>query len=152
MSSTRPLHTVLAIDPGRSKCGIAVLSRSDDSEFPKDDPNDGPRVLYRGVVQTPDAVYKVSELQEEFHPDVVIIGNGTTSSDLQRDLTEANIAPIEVVDEKYTTVLARRLYFYENPPRGLRRLIPISLQTPPNPYDDYVAIILARRRFEAAQH
>ena len=148
MSSTRPLHTVLAIDPGRSKCGIAVLSRSD----PKDEPNDAPRVLYRGVVETPDVVHKVTELQEEFHPDVVLIGNGTTSSVLQQRLAQAEIAPIEVVDEKYTTVLARRLYFNENPPRGLRRLIPVSLQTPQDPYDDYVAIILARRRFEAAQH
>ncbi|HKM17981.1 MAG TPA: pre-16S rRNA-processing nuclease YqgF, partial [Limnochordia bacterium] len=32
-----------------------------------------------------------------------------------------------------------------HPPRGWRRLLPVSLQTPPVPIDDYVAVILAQR-------
>ena len=32
-----------------------------------------------------------------------------------------------------------------NPPRGWRRLLPVSMQMPPEPYDDYVAVILAQR-------
>ncbi len=53
--------------------------------------------------------------------------------------------PVEVVDEKYSTLRARERYFRENPPRGLRRFIPISLQTPREPYDDCAAVILAEQ-------
>jgi hypothetical protein len=51
--------------------------------------------------------------------------------------------PLRAVDEHGTTLRARARYFTDHPPRGWRRLIPRSLQTPPEPYDDYVAVLLA---------
>ena len=50
-----------------------------------------------------------------------------------------------MVDEYNTTQLAKGEYWKANPPRGLKKLIPITMQVPPVPVDDYVAVILARR-------
>ena len=129
-------RVVLAIDPGCCKCGVAVVTRT---------PSDTLTTLHQGVVNSSELRSTVADLSARFAPTEVIIGNGTTCErnlDLVRSVVSV---PIRPVDERYTTVLARRRYFRENPPRGLRRLIPVSLQTPGRPYDDFVAIILAER-------
>ncbi len=52
---------------------------------------------------------------------------------------------VKIVDEKHTTEEARRLYWKNNPPRGLRKFLPTSMQVPPEPVDGIVAEILAMR-------
>jgi hypothetical protein len=54
-------------------------------------------------------------------------------------------ASVLLVDERETTLQARERYWEHNPRRGWRRLLPSSLQTPPEPVDDFVALILAER-------
>ena len=54
----------------------------------------------------------------------------------------------ELVDERHTTELAKLRYFKEFPPRGLWKLVPIGLQTPPTCYDDFAAVVLAERYLE----
>jgi hypothetical protein len=66
-----------------------------------------------------------------------------TLNDIVNVAESAGIAPVKVVDERNSTMLARKHFFIENPPRGLLRLVPTSLQVPNRPYDDYVAVILA---------
>ena len=61
---------------------------------------------------------------------------------LQKSLPFLNIV---VVDEYRTTDEARKLYFAANPPQGLKKLIPLGMQTPPVPVDDYAAIAIGRR-------
>lgn len=129
---------VLAIDPGRSKCGIAVASTSPDQDSPVE-------LLHHEVIDAGDLARVVSDLAARFSPRVILIGDGTSSSEMARVVGDLAVAPVEMVDEKFTSQLARRRYFEHNPPRGIRRLIPISLQTPSRPYDDYVAVILAER-------
>jgi RNase H-fold protein (predicted Holliday junction resolvase) len=53
--------------------------------------------------------------------------------------------PVTYVDERETTLRARSLYFADHPPRGWRRLIPLGMQMPPRPIDDYAAVLIARR-------
>jgi hypothetical protein len=53
-----------------------------------------------------------------------------------------------VVDETDTSYRARALYFADHPPRGWRRLVPLGLQLPPRPIDDYAALLIARRYAE----
>jgi hypothetical protein len=53
--------------------------------------------------------------------------------------------PVHIIDETDTTYRARALYFAEHPPRGWRRLLPLGLQVPPGPIDDYAAMLIARR-------
>ncbi len=125
--------TVLAIDPGTHKCGIAVL-RSDDCY-----------VLHRSVEPTEALTEAATRLSKEYSPSIILIGSGTSARTAIDSIRALDIAPVELVDETLTSVAARKRYFKEHPPRGLRRLLPTSLQTPPQPYDDYVAVILAER-------
>jgi hypothetical protein len=53
------------------------------------------------------------------------------------------------VNEKHSSERARLRYFKETPPRGIWRLIPITLQVPPVPIDDYAAVIVAEDYLEA---
>ena len=50
-----------------------------------------------------------------------------------------------VVDEYRTTELAKGEYWKAHPPTGWRRLLPVTMQVPPVPVDDFVAVLLGRR-------
>ncbi len=124
------MTTILAIDPGREKCGLAVVSDTG--------------VLHRQVLP-PGSISDVLPALAACHSvDRIIVGAGTGGrvlADSLRGLVDA--IPIELVDETLSTHRARARFFEENPPRGLRRLIPRGLLVPHKPYDDYVAVILA---------
>ena len=74
------------------------------------------------------------------------MGNGTTSRAAEATIRE-NLPdiPVEIVDEYRTTDDARRAYWKANPPTGWRRFFPTSMQVPPEPVDDFVAVLLAQR-------
>lgn len=124
------MSTVLAIDPGRDKCGIAVLSPQGD-------------VLLHEIVPAGALETRVSELAAEYAPRI-IMGDGTTSAATKARI-EAQVGAVTLVDEYRTTEEGRRLYWAENPPRGWRRLVPRGLLTPAVPVDDFAAVALARR-------
>ncbi len=123
----------LAIDPGRAKCGVAVVRQ------------DG-HVLYRGIV-SPDALTRfVQELIAAHRPVVVLCGDGTGSKPIRDALLAADWGlPIRSVDEAHTSEAARLRFVRENKPPLRQRLLPLSLRTPWLPYDDYVAVLLAER-------
>jgi RNase H-fold protein (predicted Holliday junction resolvase) len=131
--------TVLAIDPGRAKCGLAVVSGI---------PGEHSQVLHRSTAERSGLSETVRSLAAIHAPDIVLLGNGTGHQQALEDIRQTIHAPVQVVDEHGTTLIARKLYFRENPPRGWRRLIPVSMQTPPEPYDGYVAQLLAQRHLE----
>ena len=124
---------VLAIDPGREKCGVAVLA------------SDG-RVLVQEVVATAALDAAVGELIRAYEPNV-IMGNGTTSADAKKRV-EALGVPVLLVDEYRTTDAAKCAYWEAHPPRGWRCLVPRGMLVPPVPVDDFVAVILAQRFLE----
>ncbi len=131
------LPCVLAIDPGRSKAGLAVV-RCDGA------------VLYRTVLAVSELGACVERVYQQFHPERMVVGGGTGFRLLEPLLHDVlPDLPAEVVDESYTSEQARRRYLQENPPKGWRRLIPHWLRTPEEPYDDYVAIILAERYWQS---
>jgi hypothetical protein len=74
----------------------------------------------------------------------IALGGGTNAGPIKAALRRLGL-PIHSVDEFETTRFARTLYFAEHPPRGWRRLIPVGMQLPPRPIDDYAAILIARR-------
>ena len=126
-------RSVLAIDPGREKCGVAVLA------------SDG-RVLVQRVVTTAELDAAVGALIRAYEP-TVIMGNGTTSADAKKRV-EALGVPVTLVDEYRTTDAAKCAYWEAHPPRGWRRLMPRGMLVPPVPVDDFVAVILAQRFLE----
>ena len=124
---------ILAVDPGRDKCGIAVVSAAGE-------------VLAREVIPAAELGACARQLAGRFALGVIVVGD-RTGADQALEALESALPEVETaaVDEHRSTEEARRLYFRDNPPRGWRRLIPLTMQTPPGPYDDYVAVVLARR-------
>ena len=122
---------ILAVDPGTRKTGYAVLAA------------DG-SVMTQGVVPTEDLVEVARAACVEHGVAALILGRGTHARPVEARLRPLNL-PVTMVDEHETTVLARALYFADHPPRGWRRLVPVSFQLPPRPIDDYAAILIGRR-------
>lgn len=127
---------ILAIDPGREKCGIAVL-------------NDKKEILLRQVIATKDLAKAVQEISRNDSEYVLVMGNGTSSRSAGKLLQQVTGQKIVFVDEYRTTDAARVRYWQENPPQGWRKLLPVSLQVPPVPVDDYAALLLAERYYDA---
>ena len=124
---------ILAIDPGREKCGTAVLDLSG-------------RVLEKKIVKFEELVNEVTHLIAKYGIATLAVGSGTYSKNVQKEISKLELkANIIFVPEKYSTLEAKKRYFKENPARGFWRLLPASLRTPPQPIDDYAAVILAER-------
>jgi len=129
--------TVLAIDPGTSKCGYALVRR---------DANDRLELLWRKVSPREQLCESLKEAEAIGPYSLLIVGSGTQSREIVNGLREHMPAvAVLVVDEQNTTMQARERYWLHNPRRGWRRLLPATLQVPPEPVDDFVALILAER-------
>jgi len=128
-------ETVLGIDPGTRKCGYAVIVRA------------GEAPLELGIVATPELEARVRELAGRYALRAVALGGGTHTAAVAGLLADLAL-PIRVVDERETTLLARRRYFEAHPPRGWRRLVPRGMLLPPRPIDDFAALLIAERLIE----
>lgn len=126
------MGAVLGIDPGTRKVGFAVVAAG----------NGVPAAL--GIEPLGTLVPRVRALVEQHSIDAIALGRGTHAEPIAGQLAVLGL-PIVFVDETDTTYRARALYFADNPPRGWRRLVPIGLQLPPRPIDDYAALLIARR-------
>ena len=122
---------VIGIDPGRDKCGVAVL-------------NSGGEILFEKVIETAEFESTLKNLLAQYNLKLAILGDGTTHKNAEKILRGLNLE-VKIVDEKHTTEQARREYWKKNPPKGWRKLLPTSLQVPPEPVDGIVAEILVRR-------
>lgn len=142
MTNPSPPETLLAIDPGRAKCGVAVVVGPEHE-------GQSPRCLERAVVGSERLTLAVAEILRR-RPEVckILIGDGTNSATLRRALGAAFPQIIlQAVDEYNTSARARQRFIQENPAPGWRRLLPSSLRSPEVPYDDYAAILLAEDYF-----
>lgn len=122
---------VLGIDPGTRKAGFAVVDRSGIALELGIEPVETLLERARGLVSRHDVV-------------AIALGTGTNAAAMRSALAQLGV-PVRLVDERETTLRARPLYFAEHPPRGWRRLIPLGMQVPPRPIDDYAAVLIARR-------
>jgi len=133
------MTTVLAIDPGREKCGLAVVGHAG--------------ILHKQVLPPKRIPEILPALIASHSVARIIVGAGTGGRALADALRElVDPTPIDLVDETLSTHKARARFFEDNPPRGLRRLIPRGLLVPHKPYDDYVAVILAEDYLERTEH
>ncbi|MCX5726180.1 MAG: resolvase [Candidatus Saganbacteria bacterium] len=128
------MKPILAIDPGKDKCGIAVIS-------------DGKTVLEKKVIPTITLKNIVSDTLKRFEIETIVLGSGTHSKIVKKELAGLN-RRIVLFPEKFTTLDARKRYWAENPPKGLLVLVPEGLRLPPRPYDDYAAVLLGERFLE----
>ncbi|NCC68633.1 MAG: pre-16S rRNA-processing nuclease YqgF [Clostridia bacterium] len=124
---------ILGIDPGSSKSGVALLDK-------------GGNILRLELILMDSFQSGLQRFLRKDNPTVCVLGDGTTSSYMQKTLAEILPATkVVVCDESYSTEEARKLYWQINPPQGWRRLLPLGLLTPPVPLDAYAAVVLARR-------
>jgi RNase H-fold protein (predicted Holliday junction resolvase) len=137
--SASAYSTVLSVDPGRTKCGIAVVDSSG-------------AVLYRGIVPTMSMRGAILDACAQFAPTSILLGNGTGAASIFAMLDEIGLAvPVHRVDERYSSEQARAIYIKDHPARGFRRLLPKGLRYPDSAYDDYVAVLLARRWWQTTK-
>lgn len=131
---------IAALDPGRDKCGFAVLGQ------------DG-KVLFQRVIATVNLITEITTAKAAYGFSRLIMGNGTTSKEARSRLAEVSELEILIRDEYRTTEMAKGEYWKAHPPKGWRRLLPVTMQVPPVPVDDFVAVILGRRYLkESSEH
>ncbi|MGI8923874.1 MAG: pre-16S rRNA-processing nuclease YqgF [Fimbriimonadales bacterium] len=133
-------RTVLAIDPGSGKCGLAVVRKEDGID----------EILHRRISQLEEVGQVIIDIAASYDIDLIVIGNGTNSKQVQSKIRAALPGQaMLILDERDTSIRARERYWQHTPRRGWRRLLPSSLQVPPVPVDDFVAVILAERALSA---
>ena len=132
MSNIDDKKWILAIDPGSDKVGYAVVNL----DFTHGD-------LGIGYLADMHRIFAKYCRDTSNPPMFIVMGDGTKSAVLCKlfNSLELNI-DIKLGDEKNTTFMARARYFQENPPKGIWKIIPISMQSPPRPIDDYAALLI----------
>ena len=131
------VKTVLSIDPGTQKCGVALVKRGDDACL---------KLLWHAVVPTEELSTTLKDQYKTESFSLVIVGSATYSRQIQ-EVVRACMPSMGllVVDERDTSLQARERYWEHNPRKGWRKLLPSSLQVPPVPVDDFAALVLAER-------
>ena len=143
---------IAGIDPGRWKTGFALA--------------DGVPLLFSAIIPSDkkDALIEavksgkwelIAGWQQEGSaedlpknaPETVFVGSGTSSEEFRAALP----FPHKVVEEYGTTLEAREIYWRLHAPRGLMRLVPTSLRTPPRNVDDLAAYAILLRGAGAAE-
>jgi RNase H-fold protein (predicted Holliday junction resolvase) len=132
--STPAQPMILGFDPGRQKCGLAVvgLDRS---------------LYYHQVIPAKEAIDTIQTLRQKFPISVLVMGDQTSAQEWKQKLSEELPDPVRIVlvDERYSTLEARDRYWQMYPPRGFSKLLPQGIRTLPRAIDDIVAILLIER-------
>ena len=131
LSSPPREGAVAGFDPGRSKCGLVCT-----------DPG-RQRIVEALVLPSHEALPTLRRWQREQHLTLVLLGDGTGHRAWQEQLQAW--LPVELSDERGTTLAARQRYWRLEPPRGWRRWLPQGLRLPPRDWDDVVAQLLVER-------
>ncbi|AFY33046.1 pre-16S rRNA-processing nuclease YqgF [Calothrix sp. PCC 7507] len=131
-SPTQPV--ILGFDPGRDKCGVAVMGLDR-------------QLYYHQVIPANEAIATIEELRQKLPISLVVMGDQTTAKQWKRQLSQELADPLNIilVDERYTTLEARDRYWQMYPPQGITKLLPKGMRQPPRPIDDIVAILLIER-------
>ena len=126
----------LGVDPGRSKTGLAFVDGAG-------------KIVKLHIAESQNIDNEIVEFIKNSCPVHIVLGNGTNSRNIGESVK--GVLPdvlVAVVEEAHSTEEARALYWQENPPKGLKKLIPLGMLVPPVPLDAYAAVILVRRFLE----
>ncbi|MBD2431197.1 MULTISPECIES: pre-16S rRNA-processing nuclease YqgF [Fischerella] len=129
---TQPV--ILGFDPGKDKCGLAVMGLDR-------------KLHYHQVVPSTEAIATIETLRQKFPISLMVMGDQTTAKGWKQQLQQQLSDPLNImlVDERYTSLEARDRYWQMFPPKGITKLLPQGMRTPPRPIDDIVAILLIER-------
>lgn len=126
---------ILAVDPGSDKVGYCVVNY---------DCTRGEKgVVFLAEIHR---IFKKFCQNNANPPQAVVMGNGTAAAVVCRLYNDLEFpVPLRFAEEKNTTYKARARYFSEHPPTGFWKIVPIGLQLPPCPIDDYAAWLIGER-------
>jgi RNase H-fold protein (predicted Holliday junction resolvase) len=132
MNNTQPV--VLGFDPGRDKCGIAVMGLDR-------------QLYYHKVILAEEAITNIEVQLQKFTVSLIVMGDQTTAKKWKQQLNQELSKPrnIILVDERYSTLEARDRYWQMYPPQGIIKLLPKGMRQPPRAIDDIVAVLLIER-------
>lgn len=128
---------ILGFDPGRQKCGLAIMGLDR-------------CIYYHEVIPATEAIAMIQALQQQYPISFLVMGDQTSAKEWRQQITAGLADPLRIVpvDERYSTLEARDRYWQMYPPQGLAKLIPQGIRTLPRPIDDIVAILLIERYLE----
>lgn len=132
MTNIQPV--VLGFDPGRDKCGIAVMGLDR-------------QLYYHKVILAEEAIANIEVQLQKFTVSLIVMGDQTTAKKWKQQLNQELSKPrnIILVDERYSTLEARDRYWQMYPPQGIIKLLPKGMRQPPRAIDDIVAVLLIER-------
>lgn len=140
----------LGIDPGRQKFGWALTEENGSLCASGIVPAEVLDIFAQLAAQSPAELQQwqiEGTIPEGIRIRKVYCGNGTGHA----RFVQAFLAwqfDVQLTEEVNTTLEARSLYWKIHPPKGLRRLIPLSLQVPPRNVDDLAACCILRRALQ----
>ena len=141
----------LGIDPGRQKFGWALTEENGAFCASGAASADSLETFAQIAAQEPEKLVQwliEGEVPLGFRIRKVFCGDGTGHASYLETLLSWQF-DVELVRETNTTLEARDVYWKLHRPRGLRRLLPLSLQVPPRPIDDLAAYCIVRRAIQS---
>ena len=132
------MRMFIAIDPGNKKCGLLL------ADIDKGLVLDGRVVAHFAVIES------IKHWESEGHLDGILLGNGTSSKSWYKKLK--GLAPIQIVQERGTTLRARSRYWELWPPGIFLRLLPRGLILPSQCLDAVAALVLLEDHLNQKLH
>ena len=124
---------VAALDPGRSKCGVVLVDID-------------AAVVRNGVILRSNTVLEtLNTWHRHDRFELILIGDGTGSRNWN-DCLQA-LAPVQMVNERGTTLRARARFWQLWPATGWRALLPEGLRVPPGDLDAVAALVMVEDHF-----
>ena len=124
---------LLGFDPGKQKCGIALMGLDR-------------KLMFQAVIPSPEAIAKVADLLASYPISLMVMGDQTASKEWKAQMQSAfPDLRIITVDERYSSEEARQRFWQIYPAKGLMKLVPLGMRSPDRPIDDIVAAILIER-------
>ena len=125
---------VLALDPGREKVGIAVVTKNIET-------------LHLDIVERSEITETLAELLNNYEPEILVIGDGTGSRRLAEEIIPRLPEELELkfIAEADSSLQAAELYRRQQGNIFSRLTGKFISWRPSRPLDDYAALVLARK-------
>lgn len=125
---------VIGVDPGRKRCGICVVDSVQGT-------------LKRSLVSSMSLMDKLSKYKSMYPDSIIVCGDSTSSKDLMKSFNTLGY-DVVYVDEKNSTLEARKLYWRRHKKPWWAFFIPKTMLHTKRRIDDYAATVIAKRYIE----
>jgi len=148
---------LLGIDPGKSKCGWALVHHDGSLYASGIIPSHIPAEWFEALALVGEQrirllqpwISEKSDFSSNEHVTSIILGAGTGSKEIKEQLeNKYSHSKIVLIEEKFTTLKARNLYWNLHPPIGFRRFLPMFLLNPSRDIDDLAAWAIVLNKIE----